>query len=178
MADGHSEGGLHWHVPVTLAGLRVERLHGVSVPDDQLPPAAQRVDDRRAIARLPTGQCPPQFLARTFVKRDARGAPAAHHADQPVAIHQRMRRGAPFRNGQPIGLFKILMPNRLAILGSKTKKMPLGAQRIHVAILHCGRGTRADGIGGHCRVRTIPLARPQHAPGRFLQAYQPFLAGK
>ena len=37
VADGHAEGGPQRHAPIHLAGLRVQRLHRVAVPDDQLP---------------------------------------------------------------------------------------------------------------------------------------------
>ena len=37
LADGHAKSWSQWHAPVHLAGLRVQRLHRVAVPDDQLP---------------------------------------------------------------------------------------------------------------------------------------------
>ena len=87
LADGHAEGWSQWHAPVHLAGLWVQRLHRVAMPNDQLPKTAEGVDDRRAIPRLPPRERAPQFLARAFVERHTRGACAAHHTDQTVAIH-------------------------------------------------------------------------------------------
>ena len=128
------------------------------------------MDDRRTIPRLPARERAPQFLACAFVERHARGARAAHHTDQPVAIHQRMRRRTPLGDFQIVRFLEILLPQDCAILGRETKQMSFCPERVHTVAIYRGRGSRADGVGGHGGVRTIPLLRPEHASSHLIEA--------
>ena len=93
--DGHAGARFEGHRPIDLAGHRVERVGRLGMPEDELPLAAGLVDDRRAVARLLGAQRAPDLLAGVLVEGDRRAAGAAHQANQPVAVQQRMPGEAP-----------------------------------------------------------------------------------
>src|SRR5262249_7276491 len=91
----------HTHVrgvffrPVDLAGLRVEAMHGFRVPDDKLTLAASLVNHRWTVTRLLGRERSPEFLASVLVEGNGSRALATDHADELLAIQQRMRGETP-----------------------------------------------------------------------------------
>src|SRR5262245_34495034 len=114
------------------------------MPDNELPFAAGFVDHRRTIAELLAVKRTPQFLAGVLVESHDGTALAAHHADKPLTIDQRMRRIAPDRRLGVVFLFEIVRPQDLSGLEIEAKEISLGAQRVHFAAVDVRRASRPE----------------------------------
>ena len=178
LANRHGVGRLDLHGPVNRTVIGIERLQRVTVPYQQLLRPAYAPDDRRAITGLFRAQRSPQFPARHLVKGNTSGSFPPNDADQVLPVHKRMSRGAPLRNLQPVILLEITTPMHHAGLRVKTKQVSLRAKRVHASAVH-GRGRPgANRIGGHGRVRAVPLVCPKQFPVDFIQANQALPAGQ
>src|SRR5262249_30348478 len=74
------------HGPVDLAALRIQAVHRLPVPDDELPFACRFVDHGRAVTEVLGVECPPQLFTTVLVERYDRAAFAAHHANELLAV--------------------------------------------------------------------------------------------
>src|SRR6185436_4648256 len=77
--------------PEHLAGFGRKACDAVRMPNDELAPTVHGVNDGRRIADLARVERTPEFLAGVLVKRDDGAVGAAHEADEPISLEQRMR---------------------------------------------------------------------------------------
>ena len=83
--------------PIFFAGFRIDRRHGIRPHQDQLPLAARFNNRWWRIALLWRRQVVPDLLAGVLVECDRMRAVAAGHADQLVAVDERVARITPQR---------------------------------------------------------------------------------
>src|SRR5262249_3755315 len=89
----------------------------------------------------------PQLLAGVLVEGDGDAPLAADDANEAPAVHERVAGVAPDRGLGAVVLLEVLRPDHVALLGVQADKVPLGAQRVHLAVVHGRRAARPAGVG-------------------------------
>src|SRR5581483_5700052 len=121
--DGHAGTNLGWFRPINFASLRVQRVDGFGVPDDELSLAAGGEKGRGAISWFLGGEAAPDFLAVIFVERNRGGVRTTHEADEPVSVQERTSRKTPQRCGNAVIFLQCARPNDLAVLCVQTEQI-------------------------------------------------------
>src|SRR5271169_1451061 len=116
------------------------------MPENELPFAASLVYDGRAVARFFSAQRPPKLCAGVFVESDDRAAQPAGQAKQTLAIQQRVPGKAPHRGFDAEILLELPRPEDLSLVRIEAEQIPLGAQRIDLAVADHWRDARPGGI--------------------------------
>src|SRR5262245_50500441 len=102
------------------------------MPNDELPPAAELQNHRRAIAGLWSVERSPMLDPSLLIKTDNhRAVRPARQYYQLVAIDKRRPGHAPRRQLRSKIPGQILLPDDAPTRGLETKQMANGAQRIH-----------------------------------------------
>ena len=153
----------------------IERVHGLWVPENELP-GASGIDHRgRAVARFACIQRTPNFFAAVFVKRDRHATRSAAETDQALAIEQRMSGEAPHGRLRSIFGFEIVRPEHLAVCGVETEEVSLCAKRPHFAAAH-HRGTAWAGGVAH-GVGAVVAMLPHESTRLCIQTQHAFATG-
>ena len=143
------------------------------MPDDQLPPSREFVDDRRTITDSRIIQRSPEFLSRQLVEADNEPVVfAAHKRDQLLAIDQRCRRHAPCRHLSSKVFLKRFLPDDGTVVHIHAEHMALGADEVNSIFIDHRR--RARSVGVTDRVTHVVFVLPQRFAGLRIEAQQAF----
>ena len=162
--------------PQHFARLGLDADQGVGMPDDQLPLAAQRADDRRRVARFRGAAGLPQLAAGLAVEGHDGLVLAADDGDQPPAIDQRRPGISVDRHFNAIVAHEVLLPYDMAGRRVETEQVAHRAQRIDLVVVNGRRGPRTGTVGD--RVGAGVGLGPKLLAGGLVQADDPFLAGR
>src|SRR5580765_446657 len=125
-----------------LACGRFEASDRVRSPHDQLLRATCVDNDGRAVGGPIRERSPAQLPGLAIQCHDTRFGLATGTHDEKVAYDERCRAGPVPRNLAVEILCQTLFPNNLPLGHVETKQMPLRAERIKLAVVDCGRGSR------------------------------------
>ena len=145
--------------PDDLARLRLQRVHRLGMPEDELTFARKFINHRRRVARLLRTERAPEFLARVLVVGDGDAALAARETDDFLSIHERMTGEAPHRRLEAEFLFEIMRPQRGALHGVEADQVSFGPERIDFSLRHRGRDARSRRVAH--RVGALVFVLPQ-----------------
>src|ERR1017187_1612809 len=138
------------------------------MPENKLPCTPSLVNDRRAVARFFSAQRAPNLFAGVFVESDDRAALAAGQANQTLAIEQRVPGKAPHGCFDAEVLLELPRPEALSLVRIEAEQIPLGAQRIDLAVADHWRDARPGGIADG--VRAFVFVFPKQLAVGFAQA--------
>src|ERR1700722_8686678 len=100
------------------------------MPDDELPSAGEIGNLRWRITDFLGRERAPDFLPVVLVECNDRTVRAADHADETLAVEQRMSGPTPGgRIGEFVIVQKVMFPNDLAVGGIQAKEVTHRAQR-------------------------------------------------
>src|SRR5947208_6829389 len=164
-------------LPIRLAGDRIERRNGPRIPDDELPRAARRDDDRLGDAEIRIGrERPPDLPAGHLVERHhLRVRPSADQADEAAAVDDRRAGKSPVEGPlQSIGAVirhVVFLPDDVAIRDVQAEQFAVSAGDVNAIAVNRWRGARSD-RPRDAAVVDRPLPGPQNLSGLLVQRHR------
>src|SRR5205814_1390644 len=119
--------------PVQLAGLGIEAVNRLGMPDEKLSRAASLDDRGRGVPRLAGLERVPELFAGIFVEGVGDPVFAAHDADELLAVNQRMAAETPDGCLRFEVAFEVLRPENCSFGGIETEEIALGSQSVNLA---------------------------------------------
>src|SRR5678816_1050414 len=157
------------------AGLGIERVQRLGMPDEQLPLAARLVDDRRRVTRLLCAQGAPEFFAGVLVEGHCHAALPANKTNEFAPVDEWVPGESPHRSFDGEVLFEIARPDFLSSRRVEALKISLRAERVDFSAAD-GRGrTRSGGVTHG--IPTIVFVLPKQLAVAFRETNQALGAG-